>query len=995
MGKAIASAWGWLLLGLIASATWAQPPPLPNPALPLISNGIVNAIVTQGDGSVVIGGSFKSINGVARNNLARFKPDGTLDANWNPAPNSGVYALAVDTASGGVYVGGGFTNIGGIARNRIAKVASDGTVDATWNPNAASSVSALAVNSSGDVYAGGSFTTIGGLTRNRIAKISGSGSGAVDASWNPNASTAFSSVNALALSAAGDVYAGGSFTTIGGLTRNRLAKIAGGGTGVVDASWDPNAASSVYALAVNANGDVYVGGGFTTIGGATRYFIAKVAGSGTGALDPTWKSFAGGYVSSLALDAGGNVIATGGFTNAATALGAGQPRNYIARFAGSDGTLDAWNPSMGGIPNAVAVAPNGTVYAGGKFPTVGTLPRLSFAGIDATSGVATAAMDVEQPAIVNVMVRQPNGGIVAGGDFLKLGAISRPYLLRLQADGTLDPNWHPAANGQVIALAANAAGDIFAGGFFGSIDGVSRPYIAKLVGSTGTVDATWNPNSNGSVNVLTVGGDGSVYVGGGGFSTIGGQPRSNLAKLSGSGTGAADASWNPAPNNTVYALAEDGTGNVFVGGSFTTIGGQTRNRLAKVAADGSVDANWNPGANSTVYALTLDAAHATVYAGGVFSSIGTPAPSPAIQRVARLAQGGTGAIDTAWAPVTAGGTVRSIAFAADGSIFVGGSLFWSGRSSLTKLAASNAAVDPYWNPSANNTVYALLAAPSNTLFVGGAFDTIGGTPRNMLALLGGSVSYLVTPTKSGDNGDPGNSISPATPQSVVAGTTTQFSIVHAADYSLTVSDTCGTGGVSNGSYDGNTHLYTTGTIGADCTVTASYTALPINGVCGAANGQTLNSLPNANLCNTGTASAVSGNGHPWTWTCNGTGVHQGVAANCSATIRTWSVTPGASAGGAILPATPQTVDNGAAFVFTAQPSQGYALSGVSGSCTTSVTGLAVTVAPVTADCNLALNFAPIEHPVPAPLRTWTGWALLFAIVVVSLHRLHARARRPR
>ena len=54
---------------------------------------------------------------------------------------------------------------------------------------------------------------------------------------------------------------------------------------------------------------------------------------------------------------------------------------------------------------------------------------------------------------------------------------------------------------------------------------------------------------------------------------------------------------------------------------------------------------------------------------------------------------------------------------------------------------------------------------------------------------------------------------------------------------------------------------------------------PVNGACGSANGTTVSSAPTANLCSTGTASAVSGSG-PWDWSCAGS--NGGTTAQCSA-----------------------------------------------------------------------------------------------------------------
>ena len=79
-------------------------------------------------------------------------------------------------------------------------------------------ISALAINGS-TVYAVGSFSTIGGQTRNRIAALDVT-TGLATA-WDPNASN---TVTTIAINGS-TVYAGGSFGSIGGQTRNRIAAL--------------------------------------------------------------------------------------------------------------------------------------------------------------------------------------------------------------------------------------------------------------------------------------------------------------------------------------------------------------------------------------------------------------------------------------------------------------------------------------------------------------------------------------------------------------------------------------------------------------------------------------------------------------------------------------------------------------------------------------------------------------------------------------------------
>ncbi|GMX59543.1 MAG: hypothetical protein MNSN_05440 [Minisyncoccus archaeiphilus] len=58
-----------------------------------------------------------------------------------------------------------------------------------------------------------------------------------------------------------------------------------------------------------------------------------------------------------------------------------------------------------------------------------------------------------------------------------------------------------------------------------------------------------------------------------------------------------------------------------------------------------------------------------------------------------------------------------------------------------------------------------------------------------------------------------------------------------------------------------------------------------NGVCGTSAGEEHSSTPTTNLCSTGTASIVSGDGVPYTWTC--TGLNGGTTASCEATKTGW------------------------------------------------------------------------------------------------------------
>ena len=102
------------------------------------------------------------------------------------------------------------------------------------------------------------------MARNNIARLNTDGT--LDTAFNPNAND---DVYSIAVQADGKILAGGVFNganSIGGQTRNRIARLDAT-TGLAD-SFDPNANSIVYSIAVQADGKILAGGGFTSIGGA-------------------------------------------------------------------------------------------------------------------------------------------------------------------------------------------------------------------------------------------------------------------------------------------------------------------------------------------------------------------------------------------------------------------------------------------------------------------------------------------------------------------------------------------------------------------------------------------------------------------------------------------------------------------------------------------------------------------------------------------------------
>src|SRR6185437_108616 len=102
------------------------------------------------------------------------RPPGSGDVTFNqPGINSDVLALSLQT-DGRIVAGGNFTTVNGIPRAHVARFNGDGSLDANFLSGlggADGSVSALLVQSDGNVLIGGSFGSVDGVVRNRIARL--------------------------------------------------------------------------------------------------------------------------------------------------------------------------------------------------------------------------------------------------------------------------------------------------------------------------------------------------------------------------------------------------------------------------------------------------------------------------------------------------------------------------------------------------------------------------------------------------------------------------------------------------------------------------------------------------------------------------------------------------------------------------------------------------------------------------------------------------------
>jgi len=578
------------------------------------ASGKVQAIAVQADGGILVGGDFLSIGGQSRYSMARLDPTTGLADSFAPNPQGQVHAIALQ-ADRKILMGGNFfgLNNSGPQRDYIARLDPETGLADSFNPMANDIVVSIAVQADGKILAGGFFTGIGGEARSRLARLDPT-TGLAD-SFDPSANN---TVWSIAVQADGEVLTGGAFTSIGGQTRNRIGRL-NGTTGLAD-SFNPNASGPVVSIAVQADGKILLGGIFTALapsGGApvVRNYIARLETDGR--LDRTidLRLTTSNFVYTTVVQPDGKILIGGDFTSVL-----GVPRNRIARL-NSDGTLDlTFDPIANSSVLCMAVQADGKILAGGGFKSIGGQTRNRIARLDPTTGQADSFNPNADDTVFSILL-QPDGKILVGGHFTHIGGPTiRRGLARLDpATGQAD-SFNPNANFSTFAITLQADGKILVGGAFTSVGGQMRKYMARLDPTTGLADS-FNPNPDYYVGIIVVQPDGKILVSGQ-FHGIGGQNRNQLARLDPT-TGLAD-SFNPNSNNDIATIALQADGKILVGGSFygpSSIGGQTRNYIARLDATSGVADSFNPDAANPVFSIVLQA-DGKILAGGYFNSIG-------------------------------------------------------------------------------------------------------------------------------------------------------------------------------------------------------------------------------------------------------------------------------------------------------------------------------------------------------------------------------------
>lgn len=640
------------------------------------ANTNILKVARQSNGKLVIGGLFNAYDGVSRSGIARLNVDGSIDTTFNPG--LGLESTLLDNitaiyilADGKIMIGGQFDTYNGVSINHIARILPTGSLDTTFHVGSGADQRPLAFTEQGDGKVVVSFTdgnasyngvTVGSLARlntdgtldgtfkgqfsnkiNSILQQDGklivagnhlitrlNADGTTDNSFKTN--TGNTGINCLTMQPDKKIIIAGSFSSYNNVPASSVARLDADGN--VDNSFNSGNGAGTQAtintVAIQANGQLVLGGDMVSYNGTFRNYIARLNTNGT--LDKSVFNVAGsglnGTIWCNPVQSDGKIIIGGLFTS----FNGINLRN-IARL-NTDGTLDnTFNPGKGTNEwvEDIAIQPDNKIVIGGYFWKYdGTMAhgiaRLNSDG-SLDNGFKSPFVDTTEIPIIERVLLQPDGKIIIAGYFSING---KNYVVaRLLANGQFDPDFKLFASSTYVysGLCLQPDGKIIVASKFKSFNGTPVNGIIRL-NSDGTLDNTFHVATgvNNTIYNATLQNDGKIIITGT-FTSFDVTPANHIARLNNdgtldqtfnAGTGLDKVSW---PTSILFQQ----NNKIILGGSFTSYNGTSANRIIRLNPDGSVDNTFESGtgADGSLTGLSLQKDGKIIISGIFYSYNGT------------------------------------------------------------------------------------------------------------------------------------------------------------------------------------------------------------------------------------------------------------------------------------------------------------------------------------------------------------------------------------
>jgi large repetitive protein len=608
---------------------------------------------------------------------------------------------------GKLLIGGLFTNVDGLSRPGFARVDTNGAVDVSFVPQVSGEPTHIEVLSDRRILISGSFTNVSGIPRPGLAVLEADGT--LDPGFVPTNQAGSTSPLTALLAPGGAVMVSGTFTNLGGIPANHLARLLANG------SVDPlfispfDRTNTIILQAIQSDGKPIISGSFSNIVGMNVTNLTRL--NLDGSIDLTFVSglFPDEGVRKVWLQADGRLLVL-------AQKGAFLP--FFSRLArlNTNGTIDAsFNVSMNfpGFPwnatlSSVCVQADGRILLGGTFMQVDGFPRARVARLE-PDGTLDYCFDIPFSADLSVfaLVSKPDESVLVAGSFGGLQGQLHPFLMRLLppngcAPGIIQLGISNAlaradSPGVMIPVVRAGGGDREETVDFYTRDG-SATNGQDYVAGSGTVRFAPGQRSQSITVPLVYTGAGNgpvsfelILTNPGGGASLG--PQTNVIVTLSAGmpgtAGMADTNFIPHLDGPVQCILPLPAGGVVIAGTFTNVGGQLSPNVARLKPDGTPDPSFvrSVPLDGEVVSAAVDAAGRVLVAGYFQHVDGQWRPALARFNADGSLDNQFGPFDSSTNAQGSAAAMRTVAVLPDGGIVCGGYLNYYSSDILWKFSS--------------------------------------------------------------------------------------------------------------------------------------------------------------------------------------------------------------------------------------------------------------------------------------------------------------------
>ena len=687
-------------------------------------------IVAQADGKVIIYGGNLAVDGVAKGFVARLNVDGTVDNTFSYCGCLLDFISNVLVQADGKVLMAGNQN----SRAKVVRLNSDGTLDPSFatsleaNGVTFSSASLNTIQPDGKILIQFTASLDAGFHSGAVLRLNTDGStdSGFTAIGYDGGRLIFGSLTALALESSGKIYVAIK-TSSGGSGSSILRRHNADGT--IDSGWvppnfSPSIGTEYNGIAVQPDGSLLISGRFDTVNGLSKRDLVRVLPAGNVDMDFT-APLLGTGAGQLLLLGDGKIL-----------VGYNVTGNGLITRLNANGSADptfVLSPSVNVVSSRFTLDPSGRIlFFGLSNQLVYRFFRLNPNG-DAD---ATFNPNVSKYATVRSLALQSDGKIIIAGKFDQLNGVARAKIGRVNADGTLDASFDPGTGFDFapFRLAVQTDGKIIAAGDFTNYNGSSRPGLVRL-NSNGSIDGSFAPVITGSVLTATVQSDGMILIGGT-FTAVDSVARTGAARLSSAGV--LDSTFNSIFGTpAITEIYQQADTKIMVGGGFSGVNGFNRSAIVRLNNDGSLDQSFDATSPVSVQRIWpqpdgkyITTGFSTMRRRNSNGSVDGTFVSPTITNGSNAA------------------TFDTVVIQPDGTLIVGGN-FTSvnniARRNLIRLTSTGNLDFLFFSKGADGAVRASLRQPDGKIVIGGEFSKVQDTSRAGVARLSVAPFRVTTP----------------------------------------------------------------------------------------------------------------------------------------------------------------------------------------------------------------------------------------------------------